>query len=87
MDIALELCDTFLLDYMYKAILPAQPAPYSLRDGTGNATALDYRAASKWEFKPASTILSFTPRDAAYMSAWDRDNIYRQMFSLFLITW
>lgn len=87
MDIALELCDTFLFDHMYKAILPAQPAPYNLHNGGGNATTLDYRAASKWQFKPASSLLSFTPRDAAYMSAWDRDNVYRQNLSLFLITW
>lgn len=87
MDIALELCDTYLFDHMYKAILPAQPAPYNLHNAASNSTALDYRAASKWEFKPASTILSFTPGDAAYMSAWDRENIYRQAFSLFLITW
>jgi len=87
MDIALELCDTYIFDYMYKAILPAQPLAYNLNDGVGNATAFDYRAASKWQFEPASSILSFPPTDAAYMSTLDRDNIYRQAFSLFLITW
>ncbi|KUJ20111.1 uncharacterized protein LY89DRAFT_470878 [Mollisia scopiformis] len=87
MDIALELCDTYIFDYMYRAILPVQPAPYGLQDGMGNATTYDYKAASSWQFKPASSILSFTPTDAAYMSTLDRDNIYRQSFSLFLITW
>ncbi|KAF8859676.1 hypothetical protein BDZ45DRAFT_355076 [Acephala macrosclerotiorum] len=87
MDIALELCDTYIFDYMYAAALPVQPAPYNLKDGLGNATTLDFKTASPWQFSPASSILSFSPSDAAYLSAWDRDNIYRQAFSLFLITW
>lgn len=86
MDIALELCDTYIFDYMYKAILPVQPAPYDLNGGS-NATTVDYKAVSKWQFSPASSLLSFPPTEAAYMSAWDRDNIYRQALSLFLITW
>jgi len=87
MDIALELCDRYIFDSLYAAILPAKPAPYSLNGGSGNATAFDFKAASTWQFEPASSIISFAPTDAAYMSQWNRDNIFRQTVSLFLITW
>jgi lathosterol oxidase len=87
MDIALELCDTYVFDYMYAKVLPVQPAPYSLNGGPSNVTITDFKAASPWRFQPASSILSFQPTDAAYMSQWTRDNVYRQLFSLFLITW
>jgi lathosterol oxidase len=87
MDIALELCDTFFFDYMYSAILPAQPAPYSLKDGFGNSTVYDLKASSPWHYTPASKYLSWTPRDAAWTSQLPRDNAYRQAISLFLIMW
>jgi lathosterol oxidase len=87
MDIALELLDTFAFDYIYSTLLPAQPVPYGLKDRMGNGTTLDARSASSWQFEPASKMISFQPRDAAYMSQWNRDNIYRQTVSLFCITW
>jgi lathosterol oxidase len=87
MDIALELCDTYVFDHMYAALLPAKPAPYSLSGASGNASISDFKAASPWQFEPASSLISFSPSDAAYMSQWNRDNIFRQAFSLFLITW
>lgn len=87
MDIALELCDTYAFDYVYSTLLPASPSPYNLNDGFGNATTFDTKAASPWQWQPASQFLSFPPTDAAYMSQWSRDNIYRQFLSLFLIMW
>jgi lathosterol oxidase len=87
MDIALELCDTYAFDFLYAKLLPALPAPYSLQDGLGNATMADVRVASPYTFKPASNIWNFPPGDNAYLSQLTRDNIYRQGFSLFVITW
>jgi lathosterol oxidase len=87
MDIALELCDTFFFDYAYSAILPARPAPYLLQNGFGNSTVEALKVASSWKYTPASKYLSWTPRDAAWMSQLPRDNAYRQFFSLFLIMW
>ncbi|TVY88002.1 Delta(7)-sterol 5(6)-desaturase [Lachnellula willkommii] len=87
MDIALELCDTYAFDYIYSALLPASSSPYNLNDGFSNATTFDAKAASPWQWHPASQFLSFPPTDAAYMSQWPRDNIYRQFLSLFLIMW
>lgn len=87
MDIALELCDTFFFDYVYAALLPAQPAPYNLANGVTNSTQFDGEASSPWQYESSTKYISFTPRDAAYMSQWTRDNIYRQLISLFFITW
>jgi lathosterol oxidase len=86
MDIPLECLDTFVFDYLYAAVLPAQPAPHrhSLNDGFSNVSLAD---ASPWSYQPASKFLSFRPREVAYMSQLTRDNQYRQLFSLFLITW
>jgi len=87
MDIALELCDTFFFDYVYSAVLPAQPAPFGLETGFGNSTLGYLKAASTWHYEPASKYLNWAPRDAAWMSYWPRDNAYRQFISLFLVMW
>ncbi|KAK3944303.1 C-5 sterol desaturase [Diplogelasinospora grovesii] len=83
MDIVLEVSDTFLWDYMYAWVLPARPAPYNFPDHT-NATGQAY---SSWQYKPSTSFFSLEPSQAAYQSAWTRDNMYRQATSLFLITW
>jgi lathosterol oxidase len=83
MDIVLEVTDTYLLDYAYAWLLPARPAPYNFPDTVpANATVF-----STWQYKPATAFFSTKPSQAAYMSAWARDNIYRQTVSLFLILW
>ncbi|KAF4637167.1 hypothetical protein G7Y89_g923 [Cudoniella acicularis] len=87
MDIALEFCDTYFFDYLYSTVLPAGPAPYNLEHGAANSSMLDARAASSWKYEPATQFISFMPTDYAYTSQWTRDNVYRQAFSLFLITW
>ena len=87
MDIALEACDTYFFDYVYAALLPAQPAPYNLANVISNSTQVVAKASSPWQYEPATEYFSFTPRDAAYQSQWTRDNTYRQLVSLFFITW
>jgi len=87
MDIALELCDKYFFDHVYAALLPVQTAPYNLGNGVINSTAFDPKASSPWEYHPASTFLSFAPGDAAYMSQWTRDNTWRQLITLYIITW
>ncbi|KAI0840620.1 C-5 sterol desaturase [Hypoxylon sp. FL0890] len=83
MDVVLEIADTFVGDYAYAWAHPAQSTPYDFLDNTSNST----QHTSTWQFKTANPYFSFTPSKYAYMSAWDRDNIYRQAISLFLITW
>ncbi|KAK3715434.1 c-5 sterol desaturase [Vermiconidia calcicola] len=43
-------------------------------------------ARSGWQFSPASQYWNAQPSEYAWMSRWDRDNIYRQFISLYLLT-
>jgi lathosterol oxidase len=83
MDIVLEVSDTFMFDYMYAFLHPAK-----LHDFPDHAAAnVSARAFSAWQYKPATSFFSIEPSEAAYMSEWARDNIFRQSVSLFLILW
>lgn len=83
MDVVLEIVDTFIGDYAYAALHPAKSLQGSF-DPTSNATV---GHLSTWQYEPATKYLYLEPPEAAYMSAWPRDNIYRQSLSLYLITW
>lgn len=87
MDIVLEFCDTFLFDHIYAAVLPAKPSLINLNDGINNGTRFDAKALSSWQYQPSTEFISFAPSDAAYMSQWTRDNVYRQALTLLLVTW
>ena len=43
-------------------------------------------ARSGWQYQPATQSLGFQPSEFAYMSRWDRDNVWRQGTSLYIIT-
>lgn len=45
------------------------------------------RVRSGWTYEPATQYLPIQPSEYAYMSRWDRDNIWRQAVSLYAITW
>lgn len=86
MDIVLELTDTFIADYIYAWAKPVLAAPYDFPVGSvANASA---RAISNsWTYEPASQYIYVEPSQSAYMSAWPRDNLYRQLITLFGIVW
>lgn len=44
-------------------------------------------AHSAWQWQPASQYVGFQPTEYAYMSRWDRDNVFRQTLSLYALTW
>ncbi|KAK3676444.1 c-5 sterol desaturase [Recurvomyces mirabilis] len=44
-------------------------------------------ARSAWSFQPSSEWFSVQPSEFAWMSRWDRDNVWRQMLTLYVITW
>ena len=83
MDIILELTDTFIADYIYAWAHPARATLYDFPETT-NATAQTFSA---WTYKPATSYISVQPSEAAYMSAWPRDNLYRQLITLYFIVW
>jgi len=102
MDFVLEVFDTFMFDRAYAALLPSQSSfsafdPISTLSagfkGLDNSTTFGDAAQaadltrSSWQYEPASQYMSVQPSEYAWMSRWDRDNIWRQTLSLYIITW
>ncbi|KAF2773539.1 ERG3, C-5 sterol desaturase [Teratosphaeria nubilosa] len=42
-------------------------------------------ARSAWQYEPATSLFSVHPSQYAWMSRWDRDNVWRQFLSLWVI--
>lgn len=84
MDIVLELWDTFVGDRLYSALLPA-----SLASPAADAVSpfALFGASSPFVYHPATQWIYLEPSKYAYMSAWPRNNLYRQFLSFFLIVW
>lgn len=85
MDIVLELTDTFIADYIYAWVKPALSAPYDFPQVASNGSTT--QTFSSWTYQPASQFIYVEPSQAAYMSAWPRDNLYRQLITLYFIVW
>lgn len=79
MDVILEIWDTYLGDYVFAHAHPA-------RSTASNFFNVHNTTTSSWQYKPASTYIELEPSQYAFMSAWDRDNIFRQAISLWSIT-
>ncbi|KAI9776055.1 MAG: c-5 sterol desaturase [Peltula sp. TS41687] len=96
MDIVLDVFDTLVLDRLFATVIPASTASASfssVRDGKFGAMAdatfssmRELPTDGGYQYHPASQYLQLQPSEWAYMSAWPRDNIYRQTISLYLIT-
>lgn len=82
MDIVLEFTDTFIADYAYAYLFPSRPAPYDFP----NATNVN-QTFSSWTYRPATKFIQIQPSQAAYTTSLPRDNLYRQLATLFFITW
>ncbi|KAF2207174.1 hypothetical protein CERZMDRAFT_102669 [Cercospora zeae-maydis SCOH1-5] len=102
MDVVLEVFDTFLFDRIYANALPISPSvstfdpvstlAASLKGFTGNESTFNFSqdaslARSTWQWEPSNSFFSLQPTEFAYLSRWDRDNIYRQFLSFYIITW
>lgn len=103
MDVVLEIADTYLFDRLYANLLPIHPSvsafdpisttAASLKGHSNNASwntaagVVGEFARSGWQFAPASQYFSAQPSEYAYMSRWDRDNFWRQLVSLYALTW
>ncbi|KAJ3502712.1 hypothetical protein NM208_g16666 [Fusarium decemcellulare] len=87
MDVVLEVVDTFIADYAYAYFYPRRPAPYDFpaaSNSTSTSTSTDSsaQAFSTWTYTPATKFITLEPPEAAYLSAWDRDNPLRQALTL-----
>lgn len=78
MDIALEIVDTFIADYIYAHLFPI---------GCPNNTAINLQVTEPWIWQPATKYFHVQPSQAAYMSSLVRDNPYRQFFTLYFTAW
>ncbi|KAJ5936474.1 hypothetical protein N7454_005109 [Penicillium verhagenii] len=90
MDIILELWDTFIGDQLYSTLLPNSIASSVSFQGFVNAANSSlslFGAAEPFIYEPATQLIHLEPSKYAYLSAWPRNNIYRQFTSFFLITW
>lgn len=90
MDIALEVWDTFIGDRLYAALLPVSLSSSVSFPGfnhAANNTLSFFGASQPFIYEPATHLIYLEPSKYAYMSAWPRNNIYRQFLSFFLIVW
>ncbi|KAL8755843.1 MAG: hypothetical protein Q9199_003355 [Rusavskia elegans] len=88
MDIVLNVFDTFLFDRLYATALPRSSTAGASHKVIKDATAT---FSSMRELPTAVRSLNqfwnLEPSQYAVLSAWPRDNIWRQTLSLYLITW
>lgn len=90
MDIALEIWDTFIGDRLYSSLLPLSLSSSVSIPGlntAANSTLSLFGASEPYVYEPATQLFSLEPSKYAYLSAWPRNNIYRQFLSFFLIVW
>lgn len=88
MDIVLEVFDTFVFDRLYATILPTIKAIPNGRNFSNDATStFSSRRELPTAIQASNQLFQLEPSKYAYMSAWPRDNIWRQGLSLYLITW
>ncbi|RAH42988.1 sterol desaturase family protein [Aspergillus aculeatinus CBS 121060] len=90
MDIALEIWDTFIGDRLYSSLLPLSLSSSVSIPGVNtaaNSTLSLFGASEPYVYEPATQLFSLEPSKYAYLSAWPRNNIYRQFLSFFLIVW
>ena len=88
MDVVLEIFDTFLFDRLYALLLPASSITFT-RNTVKHAATSTFSSMREMPtaVNHASRFLQFEPSHFAYMSAWSRDNVWRQLLSLYMITW
>ena len=102
MDIILEILDTLLLDRVYATLWPASTASVSyqiIRQAAADAAAAgrmvnatfssrqELPTGISYEYHPSSQYVQLRPSEWAYMSAWPRDHIFRQLLSVMSIGW
>ncbi|KAL8642688.1 MAG: hypothetical protein Q9228_000656 [Teloschistes exilis] len=88
MDIVLDIFDTFLFDRLYASAFPA----LCVANGKDRVQVAATSTFSSMRELPTThhsptQFWTLEPTKYAFMSAWPRDNIWRQTLSLYLITW
>ncbi|KAF4308509.1 Fatty acid hydroxylase [Botryosphaeria dothidea] len=86
MDLVLEGLDAYVFDRLYATLLPAQNLNITSQLASENVSATA-SCLDNYDFMPASKYLSFPPSEYACMSTLPRENVWRQLISLYIITW
>ncbi|KAL8898623.1 MAG: hypothetical protein Q9192_001982 [Flavoplaca navasiana] len=88
MDIVLDVFDTFLFDRLYATAFPrsfvAGASPKVIEDATATFSSMRELPTA---VRSLNQFWNLEPSQYAVLSAWPRDNIWRQTLSLYLITW
>ncbi|KAF3483605.1 C-5 sterol desaturase [Arthroderma uncinatum] len=95
MDVVLEVFDTFVFDFLYATALPLSAASSDVVSNVFNGVNSTAASAiaqvngkgNGFVYTPSTEYFSLEPFQSAYQSSLPRDNGFRQVFSLFLITW
>ena len=87
MDIVLEVLDTFLFDRFWSTIYPASTWNHPKNAVKDATTTFSSMRELPTAIHSSTHFFQLAPSRYAYMSEWPRDNIWRQFFSLYLITW
>ena len=89
MDIVLEVFDTFLFDAFWAAAYPGSSSHTTAKrlQDAATTTFSSMREVATGGPQSSTQFFQLEPSRYAYMSAWPRDNIYRQGITLYLITW
>ncbi len=93
MDIVLEVFDTYFADYCYAKLLPAS-GPSFFAQGVKHVASSTFSSiregatpAPVYTYHPSTSFFRLEPSRYACQSALPRDSLYRQVLSLYLITW
>ncbi|QSS62516.1 C-5 sterol desaturase [Histoplasma capsulatum] len=89
MDVILEVFDTLIFDYFYAKLSSAKDASAisSRFNNSLNETKYDFVGAGGYVYQPTTTYFKLQPSIYAYTSSLPRDYIWRQLFTLYIITW
>ena len=87
MDILLEIFDTFLFDRFWSIVYPTSTLnnqKHAVKDTTATFSSMRELPTA---IHASTQFFQLAPSRYAFMSQWPRDNIWRQLFTLYLITW
>ena len=89
MDLVLDVFDTYLFDRLYATVLPRSLTTVGgshmvIKDATATFSSMRELPTA---VRSLNQFWNLEPSQYAVLSAWPRDNIWRQTLSLYLVTW
>lgn len=90
MDLLLEVCDTYLLDYVYGKVFPVNMLPSSVTNSVGQFLDLNTGNLNGTAAKPAGDVYGYEPfllefTDYTFQSIFPRYNLFRETLTMFVL--